>query len=58
MTYQFESDGLQLTGRLTKPGKTDRRKTGGLVLCHGFPSMSVGDIDVAQSYYDLSLIHI
>ncbi len=54
MTYQFESDGLQLTARLTKPGKTDRQKTGGLVLCHGFPSMSVGDMDVAQSYYDLA----
>jgi len=54
VAHHFESDGLQLVGRLTEPHRTNGGKTAGLVLCHGFPSMSVGDKDAAQSYYDLA----
>lgn len=54
MTLRFESDGLELAGRLSKPEKVTKGYAAGLVLCHGFPSLSAGDHDVAQSYYDLA----
>lgn len=54
VSQHFESDGLQLVGRLTEPHLTNGGKTTGLVLCHGFPSVSVGEKDSAQSYYDLA----
>ena len=54
VTSHFESDGLQLVGRLTEPHQSNQGNTAGLLLCHGFPSIAVGDKDAAQSYYDLA----
>ncbi|MBT94558.1 MAG: hypothetical protein CL431_01140 [Acidimicrobiaceae bacterium] len=54
MILRFESDGLELTGRLSKPENAAKGFATGLVLCHGFPSLSAGDHDIAQSYYDLA----
>ena len=54
MILRFESDGLELVGRLSKPKKATKSITTGLVLCHGFPSISTGDHDIAKSYYDLA----
>lgn len=54
MSHQFESDGLQLVGRLARP---DRIPTGGvpaLVICHGFPTKANGRLDAGRSYYDLA----
>ncbi|MEC7844507.1 MAG: alpha/beta fold hydrolase [Actinomycetota bacterium] len=54
MAHHFESDGLKLVGRLTEPHLTNGGKATGLVLCHGFPSVLIGEKDSAQSYYDLA----
>ena len=54
MILRFESDGLELVGRLSKPEKAAKGHTTGLILCHGFPSISTGDHDIAKSYYDLA----
>ena len=54
MILRFESDGLELVGRLSKPEKIARGYETGLILCHGFPSLSTGDHDIAKSYYDLA----
>ena len=54
MILRFESDGLELIGRLSKPEKAAKGHTTGLILCHGFPSISTGDHDIAKSYYDLA----
>tara|TARA_B100000965_G_scaffold53078_1_gene39633 strand:- start:2044 stop:2838 length:795 start_codon:yes stop_codon:yes gene_type:complete len=51
---RFKSDGLELVGRLSKPEKAAKGYTTGLILCHGFPSISSGDQDIAKSYYDLA----
>ena len=54
MILRFESDGLELIGRLSKPEKIAKGHETGLILCHGFPSLSTGDHDIAKSYYDLA----
>ena len=54
MILRFESDGLELIGRLSKPEKIAKGHETGLILCHGFPSLSTGDNDIAKSYYDLA----
>ena len=54
MILRFESDGLELIGRLSKPEKIAKGHETGLILCHGFPSLSTGDSDIAKSYYDLA----
>ena len=54
MILRFESDGLELIGRLSKPEKAAKGYTTGLILCHGFPTQSAGDHDIAKSYYDLA----
>ncbi len=54
MILRFKSDGLELVGRLSKPEKAAKGYTTGLILCHGFPSISSGDQDIAKSYYDLA----
>lgn len=54
MTYQFESDGLQLVGRLARPERIPSGGAPGLVICHGFPTRSNGVVDPGRSYYDLA----
>ncbi|MEC7607562.1 MAG: hypothetical protein VX480_03250, partial [Actinomycetota bacterium] len=54
MILRFESDGLELIGRLSKPETIAKGHGTGLILCHGFPSLSTGDSDIAKSYYDLA----
>ena len=54
MKLRFDSDGFEIAGRLSKPEKTPKSHATGVILCHGFPSLSTGDHDVAQSYYDLA----
>ena len=54
MSYQFESDGLQLVGRLARPGRVPAGGVPGLVICHGFPTRANGVSDPGRSYYDLA----
>ena len=54
MSYQFESDGLQLVGRLARPERIPSGGVPGLVICHGFPTRSNGVADPGRSYYDLA----
>ena len=54
MILRFESDGLELVGRLSNLKKDSKGLQTGLILCHGFPSLSTGDHDIAKSYYDLA----
>ena len=54
MTQLFESDNLQLVGRLSEPRRIGNAGMVGLVLCHGFPSVAIGEKEAAQSYYDLA----
>ncbi|MEM7288719.1 MAG: alpha/beta fold hydrolase [Actinomycetota bacterium] len=54
MSYQFESDGLQLVGRLARPERIPAGGVPGLVICHGFPTRSNGVADPGRSYYDLA----
>ena len=54
MSYQFESDGLQLVGRLARPERIPTGGVPGLVICHGFPTRSNGVADPGRSYYDLA----
>lgn len=54
MSHQFSSDGLQLVGRLARPDKIPTGGVPGLVICHGFPTKSNGQLDAGRSYYDLA----
>lgn len=54
MSYQFPSGDLQLVGRLARPERIPSRGVPALVITHGFPTRSNGQLNAGRSYYDLA----
>jgi len=54
VTYAFDSDGYSLAGHLATPNRVGVSGTAGLVLCHGFPTVSSKEIENDRSYYDFA----
>jgi pimeloyl-ACP methyl ester carboxylesterase len=54
VSYQFRSGDLQLVGRLARPERVAPQGAPALVITHGFPTKSNGQLNAGRSYYDLA----
>ncbi len=54
MSYQFRSGDLQLVGRLARPERIGSGGAPALIITHGFPTKSNGQLNAGRSYYDLA----
>jgi alpha/beta superfamily hydrolase len=54
ISHQFRSGGHQLVGRLARPERIGSRGVPAVIITHGFPSRSNGQLDAGRSYYELA----